>query len=256
MGHFQISLTALPEFPLVEPGDDLLPLIFRSMAVASLSFENGDVLVLAQKIISKSEDRYAYLNDVVVSEEATVLAAEIDKDPRLTQLILSESVEVLRQRPGVVIVQHRNGYVHANAGIDKSNIQSDDANPRVLLLPLDPDASARQLRAAIRHQCGRDVAIIINDSAGRAWRNGTVGLAIGTAGFEPLECRIGDADLFNRSLEVTEVAVADELAAAASLLMGPAAESIPAVLVRGASLKPSECGSAGLIREPSKDLFR
>jgi coenzyme F420-0:L-glutamate ligase/coenzyme F420-1:gamma-L-glutamate ligase len=252
----KMSLTALPDYPMVEPGDDLAAQIVSSIEAAQLLLADGDVLVLAQKIVSKSEDRYGYLNQVEPSAAALKLAPEIDKDPRLVELILSESKEVVRQRPGVVVVEHRLGYVHANAGIDKSNISSDDNNPRVLLLPLDSDASALKLREAIKQKTGKAIYIIINDSAGRAWRNGTVGMAIGTAGFEPLENLIGSDDLFSRPMEVTEVAVADELAAAASFMMGQAAEGSPVVHIRGAKLRSADCGSSALIREKSKDMFR
>ncbi|ARN75339.1 coenzyme F420-0:L-glutamate ligase [Oceanicoccus sagamiensis] len=252
----QMTLTALPNYPMVEPGDDLAAQILSSLNDATLSLADGDVLVLAQKIVSKAENRYGYYNAVEPSEEAKKLAVEIDKDPRLVELILSESKEVVRKRPGVVVVEHRLGYVHANAGIDKSNISSDDDNPRVLLLPLDSDASARGLQQAIATLTGKTVYIIINDSAGRAWRNGTAGMAIGTAGFEPLENLIGSNDLFERPMEVTEVAVADELAAAASFMMGQAAEGAPVVHIRGAKLQAADCGSRSLIREKAKDLFR
>lgn len=252
----KLTITALPDFPLVEPGDDLAAFILASLSKAGLSLEDGDVLVLAQKIVSKAENQYRYLNAVVPSEEAIKLATEIDKDARLTELILSESTEVVRQRQGVVVVEHRLGYVHANAGIDKSNISSAADNPRVLLLPIDSDKSAARLREQIQRQVHKTVFIIINDSAGRAWRNGTVGMAIGTAGFEPLENLIGDEDLFQRPMEVTEVAVADELAAAASFMMGQAAEGSPVVHIRGARLKSADCGSTSLIRDKTKDLFR
>ncbi len=252
----QMTLTALPNYPMVEPGDDLAAQILTSLEEAQLTLADGDVLVLAQKIVSKAENRYGYYNQVTPSAEAEKLAVEIDKDPRLVELILSESKEVVRQRPGVVVVEHRLGYVHANAGIDKSNISSDDDNPRVLLLPLDSDASAAQLQKSIKNITGKTIFIIINDSAGRAWRNGTVGMAIGTAGFQPLENLIGDEDLFNRPMEVTEVAVADELAAAASFMMGQAAEGAPVVHIRGAKLREAVTGSHSLIREKAKDLFR
>jgi coenzyme F420-0:L-glutamate ligase/coenzyme F420-1:gamma-L-glutamate ligase len=251
-----LTLTALAQFPLVEPGDDLAGLILASLAASALSLADGDVLVLAQKIVSKAENRYANLNEVQASREAITLAAEVDKDPRLVELILAESKEVVRYRPGVLVVEHNRGYVHANAGIDKSNIASSEVNPRVLLLPLDPDASASRLQGALQQRTGKTLYIIINDSAGRAWRNGTVGMAIGTAGFEPVEDMIGTEDLFGRPMEVTEVAVADELAAAASFVMGQAAEAAPVVLVRGAQLQASSSGSASLIRAKENDLFR
>lgn len=241
---------------MIEPGDDLLAATLAALEGSAITLVDGDVLVLAQKVISKAENRYAYLNEVEPSGQACELAVQVDKDPRLVQLILAESNELVRQRPGVVIVEHRLGYVHANAGIDKSNIESTDDNPRVLLLPLDSDLSARQLREGLLRQIGKSVFIIINDSAGRAWRNGTVGMAIGTAGFEPLENLIGEQDLFARPMEVTEVAVADELAAAASFMMGQAAEGCPVVHIRGARLRAADLGSGSLIRDKSKDMFR
>ena len=252
----RLELIPLLRFPLVEPGDDLVQLIFAALADNGLSLQAGDVLVIAQKIVSKAENRYVRLADVSVGDEAAALAARADKDPRQVQLILQESREVLRVRPGVIIVEHRNGYVHANAGIDKSNIVRDDSDPRVLLLPENPDASARALRTGLAQRTGVAPQIIINDSMGRAWRNGTVGLAIGTAGLQPLYNQIGDVDMFGNVLEVTEPAVADELAAGASLVMGQAAEACPVVLARGACLKSADVGSDSLLRDKSLDMFR
>ncbi|MFT7405838.1 coenzyme F420-0:L-glutamate ligase [Zhongshania sp.] len=251
-----LSLHALPGVPLVEPGDDIAVLILAALAASELVLEVGDVLVLAQKIVSKAEGRYAYLNVVEPSAQAVELAGQCDKDSRHMQIVLNESREIIRKRPGVVIVEHVLGYVHANAGIDRSNINSDDDNPRLLLLPENPDRSAAELRSALLASTGVGVNIIINDSAGRAWRNGTVGFAIATAGFEALENRVGEADLYGRPLEVTEVAVADELAAAASFMMGQGDEALPLVLIRGAKLRPSAAGSASLIRDREKDMFR
>ena len=251
-----LNLTVLPDFPLVEPGDNLAELIVDCCKRAGLELQNGDVLALAQKIVSKAENRYAYFNEVEPSAEAIELAAKTDKDPRQVELILRESVEVVRHRPGAIIVEHREGYVHANAGIDASNIHSDPDNPRVLLLPEDSNASARQLREALRDRLGIDIHILINDSAGRAWRNGTCGFALGSAGFEALVSRIGDADLFDRPLEITQIGVADELAAAASFLMGQADEGAPVVLIRGAQLRSSEQGCETLIRPKAQDMFR
>ncbi len=251
-----LTLTPLVEFPLVEPGDNLVDQLLASLDASTIILENNDLLVLAQKIVSKAEGRYGYLNQVQPSEAAIELAKKVDKDPRLVELILSESTEVVRQRPGVVVVEHRLGYVHANAGIDKSNISSDESNPRVLLLPLDSDASASTLRQKLKERTGKNIYIIINDSAGRAWRNGTVGMAIGTAGFDALENLVGEEDLFQRPMEVTEVAVADELAAAASFMMGQAAEGSPAIHIRGAILRDSQRGSKVLIRDKAKDMFR
>lgn len=252
----RLELIPLLNFPLVEPGDDLVQLIVAALRENALTLQAGDVLVVAQKIVSKAENRYVRLADVSVSAEANALAERADKDPRQVQLILQESRAVLRVRPGVIIVEHRNGYVHANAGIDKSNIVRDANDPRVLLLPEDPDASAQALRVGLEEYTGVAPQVIINDSMGRAWRNGTVGLAIGTAGLQPLYNQIGDMDMFGNVLEVTEPAVADELAAGASLVMGQAAEACPVILARGAGLKPADVGSGGLLRDRSLDMFR
>ena len=252
----RLELIALRDFPLVEPGDDLAHLIGKTLQRNELRLQPGDVLVLAQKIVSKAENRYVRLAKVTPGQQAMDLADQADKDPRLVQLILDESREVLRVRPGVIIVEHRLGYVHANAGIDRSNIQSEPDDPRVLLLPENPDHSAQVLRSALERSGAAAPQVIINDSLGRAWRNGTVGLAIGSAGLNPLRNQIGERDMFGNELEVTEPAVADELAAAASLVMGQAAEASPVVLVRGANLPDGEAGFRGLLRDRSLDLFR
>ncbi|HSB96445.1 MAG TPA: coenzyme F420-0:L-glutamate ligase [Spongiibacteraceae bacterium] len=251
-----LSLSALPGLPNVEPGDDLAALIGAGLDRLGETLQAGDILVLAQKIVSKAENRYAYLNGVEPSARALQLAVQADKDPRIVELILRESVEVLRVRKGAIIVEHRNGYVHAHAGIDQSNIESQSDNPRVLLLPENPDASAAALRSELMQRYGVEIAVIINDSAGRAWRNGVIGFALGCAGLVALENRIGTRDLFGRALEITEIAVADELAAAASFLMGQAAEGAPVVLIRGAAVTAAETGSGALIRAAEQDLFR
>jgi len=252
----RLELLALEGFPLVEPGDDLGQLLVHALDQNGLQLQPGDVLIIAQKIVSKAEGRYVRLADVTPGPKALALADQADKDPRQVELILQECNEVIRVRPGVIIVEHRNGYVHANAGIDRSNIANSHEDPRVLLLPLDPDASARALRRQLAALAGVDIQIIINDSAGRAWRNGTVGIAIGTAGLDPVRNQIGERDMFGNILQVTEPAVADELAAAASLLMGQSTQGLPVVLARGAGLQPSEEGSGRLIREKAMDLFR
>lgn len=251
-----LSLIPLRDFPLVEPGDDLAGLITSALRDNGEELRPGDVLVLAQKIVSKAEGRYVRLADVTPGPRAQELAERADKDPRLVELVLSESAEVLRVRPGVIIVEHRHGYVLANAGIDRSNIRNSREDPQVLLLPEDADASAAALREALAGHWQVAPQIIINDSLGRAWRNGTVGIAIGVAGLDPLFNQIGEQDLFGNILEVTEAAVADELAAAASLVMGQAAEACPVVLVRGARLAPSAGGAAPLLRDKALDMFR
>ena len=252
----RLELIALEGFPLVEPGDNPGQLIVDSLRRNKLHLQPGDVLVVAQKIVSKAENRYVRLADVEPGAEAIALAVRADKDPRQVEVMLSESREVIRVRPGVIIVEHRNGYVHANAGIDRSNIANSPEDPRVLLLPVDPDASARALRATVAELTGVAPQVIINDSAGRAWRHGTVGIAIGTAGIDPVRNQIGEQDLFGNVLQVTEPAIAYELAAAASLVMGQSTEGLPVVLARGMLLPASEAGSARLIRERALDLFR
>ena len=250
-----MQLFALSGLPEVQPGDDVAALIIAAMQSNNIALEQGDVIVIAQKIISKAEGRYAFYNDVAPGEEARSLALQCDKDPRLVQLILDESVEVLRIRPGVIIVEHRNGYVHANAGIDKSNLPSCD-DERVLLLPKDSNASARELMQQFNDQYAVDCGVIINDSAGRAWRNGTLGFAIGTAGFNPLVNMVGKTDMHGRQMEVTEIAVADELAAAGSFLMGQADEALPVVIIRGADVQLGEFDASVLIRDKNMDMFR
>jgi coenzyme F420-0:L-glutamate ligase/coenzyme F420-1:gamma-L-glutamate ligase len=251
-----VQLIPVLPFPMVEPGDDLAALLLDALDGASLPLQAGDVLVVAQKVVSKAEGRYRRLAEVEVSDAARELAARSDKEPALAQLILDESTEVMRARPGVVIVEHRLGYVHANAGIDRSNIPAADADPEVLLLPENPDASAARLRECLEQRFGAGIAVIVNDSAGRAWRQGTLGFALGASGVRVVADQRGSPDLFGRPLEVTEVAVADEMAAAASLVMGQADQGCPAVVLRGASWEASEEGSAALLRERSLDMFR
>ncbi len=252
----RMEMFALSNFPMVEPGDQLSELILASLRNNDLALRDGDVVVLAQKIVSKSENQYRNLNDVSASAAAIQLAEEVDKDPRLVELILQESESVVRKRPGVLIVRHRLGFVHANAGIDQSNIKTSEESPRALLLPVDPDKSAANLRADLEQAANCRLNVVINDSAGRAWRNGTCGIAIGSAGFQPVQDLIGDQDMFGNELRVTTVGVADELAAAGSLLMGQASEGAPVVLIRGAPVQPSVGDNASLlIRAPELDLF-
>lgn len=251
-----LQLIPLQAFPLVEPGDDLAALIRDCLHRNELAPADGDVLVVAQKVVSKAEGRYVDLADIEPGERALALAEQADKDPRQVECILRESREVLRVRPGVIIVEHRNGYVMANAGIDKSNIQRAGGRQRVLLLPEDADRSAQRLRRDLAGAFASAPMIVINDSVGRAWRNGTVGIAIGCAGFEPLYNQVGERDLFGNELEVTEAAVADQLAAAASLVQGESDEACPVVLARGARLRPGSGGARALLRDRALDLFR
>jgi len=257
-----LSLTAIPDLPMVEPGDDLVSQIGNAIEAMGEQLLDDDVLVLAQKIVSKAEGRYRDLRDVVPSPEASAIGLEVDKDPRKVQAILDESNEVVRKRPGVLIVEHKLGFVQANAGIDQSNIEYEQGAEDLLclLLPVDPDASARAMRVAVRERYGINIGVIINDSIGRAWRNGSLGLAIGVAGFTALEDYIGGTDLFGRELVVTQVGAADELAAGASLVMGQTTEKTPVVLVRGYEPRePVEAERRGvqpLIRDRDMDMFR
>jgi coenzyme F420-0:L-glutamate ligase / coenzyme F420-1:gamma-L-glutamate ligase len=252
----RMVLTALAGIPTIQAGDDLASLIAVSISGANLILEDGDVLVLAQKIVSKAEARSVRLADVVVSPRAAELAALTSKDPRVVELILRESVEVMRCRPGLIIVEHRSGLVMANAGIDASNVDGTEGDERVLLLPEDSDLSASRLREGLRRLVGRDIGIVIADSFGRAWRNGTVGTAIGLAGPPGLWDMRGLPDRNGRVLKATEVGIADELAAAASLLMGQADESLPVVHVRGFPLAFRTSSMKELIRDRNIDLFR
>src|SRR5690606_38471283 len=231
----QVSFTALEGVPRVQPGQDLLPLILQAVEGAGLGWADGDIIVLAQKIVSKSEGRYVDVSTVQPSERARELAAIAQKDPRLVELILSESQEVLRCVPGVIIVRHRIGVVAANAGIDQSNLPQEGSgmSDPALLLPVDPDASARALCDRLRAQTGRRVAVLIIDSIGRAWRQGTTGTTIGAAGMECVRGLRGERDYFGRTLLTSELGLADEVAAGASLVMGQAAEGRPIALVRG-----------------------
>jgi len=256
----RLQLVALPGIPRVEPGADLAALIAAGLEAAGERLQPGDILVVAQKIVSKAENRYVALAEVTPSARAREIAATVAKDPRIVEVILGESRAVLRQVPGVLIVEHRLGFVMANAGVDASNIRHEDAEAvaRVLLLPVDPDASAARLAAALGACTGVVPGLVINDSVGRAWRNGTVGIALGSHGFPALLDRRGECDLFGRVLQVTEVALADQLAAAAALVQGEAAEGRPVVLVRGLAWPASAPATpaSALLRPRDQDLFR
>jgi coenzyme F420-0:L-glutamate ligase/coenzyme F420-1:gamma-L-glutamate ligase len=241
---------------LVEPGDDLGAITVAAIAANGITPADGDVLVVAQKVVSKAEGRYVDVATVKPSERAVALAAELDKDARFVEVVLSESKRVVRHRPGLLIVEHRLGFVMANAGIDHSNVPTEEGVERVLLLPKDPDDSARALREHLIEAFGKRIAVIISDSFGRAWRKGTVGVALGSAGLPALVDLRGQPDLFGRELLVTETGFADEIAAAAGLLMGQADEAMPMVLVRGLSWSAPEVPAAALIRPAEHDLFR
>ena len=247
-----LTLTGLAGVPLVAPGDDLAEIAVGAARASGVSVENGDTLVVAQKIVSKAEGRAVSLTDVTPGARAVALAAEVEKDPRLVELVLSESRSVLRRRPGLLIVVHRSGAILANAGIDASNVAEGEA----LLWPEDPDASAARLRRGLADRLGVDVAVVVNDSVGRPWRLGVVGLAIGVAGLPGVVDLRDRPDLHGRPLRVTEVALADEVAAAASLAMGQADEGRPMVLARGVPYARRDGAAAELLRPPEHDLFR
>jgi coenzyme F420-0:L-glutamate ligase/coenzyme F420-1:gamma-L-glutamate ligase len=252
----QLTLIALTGIKLVEPGDDLRAIAVAALAAKGLVPEAGDVLVVAQKIVSKAEGRYVDVTTVEPSERAIALAAEVDKDPRFVEVVLSEAKRVVRRRPGLLIVEHRLGFVMANAGIDHSNLPTRAGGERVLLLPKDPDGSARALQENLVAVFKTEIAVIVSDSFGRPWRKGTVGIALGSAGLPALIDMRGHPDLFGRELLVTETGFADEIAAAAGLLMGQADEAVPMVLVRGLGWSAPEVPAAALIRPAEHDLFR
>ena len=250
----ELLLLALPGIPEIVPGSDLAETLIAAIGRSGKTLQAGDVIVVAQKVISKVEGRQCRLSDVQPSPRALDLAEKVDKDPRLVELILRESRDIVRFKPGVLIVEHRLGFVTAGAGIDQSNVPGGE--DIVLLLPEDPDASARRLRRGMYEMCGVEVGVVINDSFGRAWRNGVIGCAIGVAGMPALIDMRGTPDREGRSLRVTQIAAADELAAAASLVMGQAAEGSPAVLARGFPYAGQTGAAADLVRPRAEDLFR
>lgn len=251
----RLTLTALPGIPEVVPGARVAELLLAAISRAGERPAAGDVLVVAQKIVSKAEGRIIPLAKVTPSREAHELAHAADKDPRLAELILRESRAVLRVKAGVIIVEHRLGFVMANAGVDRSNVGAPDEEV-ALLLPENPDTSARRIRDDVRSACGVEVGVVINDSFGRAWRSGVTGVAIGVAGIPALIDLRGTTDRGGRTLRVTQVAAADELAAAASLVMGQADEGLPAVLARGFPYPMRDGAAQELVRPRAEDLFR
>ena len=252
----EVTLTALSGIKLVERGDNLGAITVAALRDNRLVPKDGDVLVVAQKIVSKAEGRFVDIATVEPSERAIALAAEVDKDPRFVEVVLSESKRVVRHRPGLLIVEHHLGFVMANAGIDHSNVAAEDGAERVLLLPVDPDGSAKALRQHLLSAFGVGIGVIISDSFGRPWRKGTVGVALGADGLPAFVDLRGHSDLFGRELLVTETGFADEIAAAAGLLMGQADEAIPMVLVRGLTWSAPDVPAAALVRPAEHDLFR
>jgi coenzyme F420-0:L-glutamate ligase/coenzyme F420-1:gamma-L-glutamate ligase len=250
-----ICLSALDRLPLIRPGDDIGGLLADAMRRMQIVPADHDILVVAQKIVSKAEDRFVDLAGIVPSACAKALAEEVRKDARLVEVILSESTEVVRHKADVLIVAHRLGFVMANAGVDQSNV-GPEGTDLALLLPVDPDASAAALKARLDREFAVDLGVIINDSFGRPWRNGVVGVALGAAGVPALWNLVGAPDLFGRKMRVTEVAIADEIAAAASLVMGQGDEGLPAVHVRGVISDAKRLPASALLRSRETDLFR
>ena len=264
-----LTLTPLQNIPLIRRDDNLADIILKALDDTAIQIEDGDIFVVAQKIVSKAEGRTVNLTTITPSQRALELAEQTQKDPRIIELILQESNEVLRTRVGTIIVEHKLGFVCANAGIDHSNVDSPlpageelgvraETNPEdwVLLLPQDPDLSSRKMQNEIQSKTDKQIGVLIIDSHGRAWRNGTVGVAIGVAGLPALQDLRGKPDLFGFTLKITQVGVADELAAAASLMMGQAAEGTPVVHVRGFPFPLRDGSLKELIRPKEQDLFR
>ena len=249
-------MLALEGVPMVRPNDDLAAIVDDAIAAIGETLDDGDIIVVAQKIVSKAEGRIVDLRDIVPSDQAITLAKSVEKDPRHVEVILRESRAVVREKPGVLIVENNLGLIMANAGVDHSNVESDAPDETVLLLPADPDASAEQLRQGLAARMGASVGVIVNDSVGRPWRVGTTGLAIGVAGLPAVVDLRGDTDLYGRELRVSEQAVADELAAAASLLQGQGAEGKPVVLIRGFTSDAPKQPATAALRPAEQDMFR
>jgi coenzyme F420-0:L-glutamate ligase/coenzyme F420-1:gamma-L-glutamate ligase len=252
----RLEVIGLAGFPSVAPGDDLARLVTAALERQDVRLRPHDVVAVAQKIVSKAEDRYVDLDSVAPSDEARALAATTGKDPRLVEVILGESRRVVRAAPNVLIVEHRLGCVMANAGVDQSNLPQLAGRQRVLLLPDDPDASAQRLQAALAARHGVDIAVLVTDSFGRPWRQGSTGVAIGAAGLPAVVDLRGRPDFFGRTLAVTTVGFADQIAAAAALVMGEADEGIPAVVVRGLRWQGASSSARAALRPPEEDLFR
>lgn len=251
-----VSLTAVPHIPEVHPGDDLVGIILAALASANIQLADGDVVTVAQKIVSKAEGRLVHLAEIVPGAKAQEVAELTDKDPRIVELVLQESEAISRMKPGVLVTRHNLGFTSANAGIDRSNVGHAETDETVLLLPLNPDASAEALQQAIQRELGISVGVVITDSHGRPFRLGTVGVAIGVAGIPALWDRRGEPDRDGHILQYTDVGVADEIAAAAGLVMGQGSEGRPVVVVRGLKLPLQNGRASDLIRPQEMDLYR
>jgi coenzyme F420-0:L-glutamate ligase/coenzyme F420-1:gamma-L-glutamate ligase len=252
----RLVLTALPGLPIVRPGGDLVGPILAGLAAADLRLEDGDVVVVTSKLVSRAEGRYADLREIEPSPRAAEVAAVVGKDPRLIELVLRESESISRMAPGVLVVRHRLGFTVANAGIDRSNVDPSAAEGDVvLLLPVQPDESAERIRRGLAEATGAAVGVVITDSHGRPFRLGTVGAAVGIAGMPALWDQRGQKDLFGRTLEVTITALGDQIAAAADLLSGQAGEGRPVVHVRGLSFPSADGRARDLVRPREQDLY-
>lgn len=250
----RIEIIPIPVIPDIKAGDNLDIIILESMNNANEFLSEGDIVVVAQKVISKAEGRLIDLKLVNPSEKSLQIAKQNDKDPRLIELILNESVDILRLARGILIVETKRGLICANAGVDQSNVEK--SNDYAALLPANADLSARELRHSLKRKTGIDVAVIITDTFGRPFREGQINVAIGIAGIQPIKSYIGTLDMYGKKLKVTEIAVVDEIASAAELQMGKS-ERIPVVIIRGYVYQMVETSSLSqLLRARGKDLFR
>ena len=248
----RFEVLAIEGIPEVAPGDDLTELISAAARDSGVGIRPGDVVVVAQKVVSKSEGAIRKLSQTVATAQATELADRIGKDPRMVQIVMDESVRIVRAVPGVLIVETHHGLICANAGVDGSNVPGDDS---VTTLPVDPDASAERIRAGLESRAGGGVAVIVSDSFNRPWREGSMNVAIGVSGFEPLADLRGHVDDHGRVLASTLVSVADELASAAQIVMGEIGR-VPVGVIRGVGFLPGNVGAGVLLRSPERDLFR
>jgi len=258
MTRKSLTFTPIDTLPLIQPGQYLAKIIHLALQSANLTLEDGDILVITQKIVSKAEGRLVNLSTVNPSKRALEVAEITKKDARLVELILSESKEIIRSGENTLIVEHKLGFICANAGIDHSNVKGDWGNDDdwYLLLPKDPSTSALKIREYFKDQTGRNIGVMIIDSHGRAWRKGTVGISIGFSGVPGIVDMRGKEDIFKYHLKITQIAAADELAASASLVMGQADEMIPIVHVRGFPYPFSDNPFHEILREIEEDLFR
>ena len=250
-----LKLIALKDFPLIEPNDDLASIINKSINNNGIDIESGDVVVVAQKIISKCENRYVELKNIQPSKEATDLAKTLNRDPAFIQIIQNESKKIISTDKNVIIVEHKLGFININAGIDRSNIlQNDDV---VLLLPENPSKSAKDLQSAISANFQRDIALIVTDSMTRPFRSGVTNFALASANIPSLIDLKGDSDIYGNILQSTEIAIADELAAAAGILMGQGSEKQPVVIIKGFDKKNYSTNDAfDLVVDEDEDLYR